>query len=68
MELVVTATESSPPSSVNLPVRKSYPILQVVDVQGVKCEDKYMMTDPAVHCLKFQPKFGTTNLSHEGMK
>ena len=40
--------------------------LMVVDLQGVDRDDKYILTDPSVHCK--EPRFGLTNLGDYGME
>ena len=40
--------------------------LMVVDLQGVDRDDKYILTDPSVHCK--EPRFGLTNLGAYGME
>ncbi len=38
-----------------------------VDIQGVEKADKYILTDPAVHCADFRDKFGDANRAEKGM-
>ena len=40
--------------------------LMVVDLQGVDRDDKYILTDPSVHCK--EPRFGLTNFGDYGME
>ena len=40
--------------------------LHVIDLQGVDRSDKYILTDPCIHC--YEPRFGNTNLGVVGMK
>ena len=40
--------------------------LIVVDLQGVDRENKYILTDPSIHCQ--DPKFGNTNLGKVGIE
>ena len=40
--------------------------LIVVDLQGVDRENKYILTDPSIHCQ--DPKFGNTNLGKIGIE
>ena len=40
--------------------------LNVIDLQGVDRSDKYILTDPCIHC--YEPRFGNTNLGQVGMK
>ena len=40
--------------------------LLVVDLQGVDRENKYILTDPSIHCE--DPKFGNTNLGIVGIE
>ena len=40
--------------------------LMVVDLQGVDRVDKYILTDPSVHCK--EPRFGLTNLGDVGIQ
>ena len=40
--------------------------LMVVDLQGVDRDDKYILTDPSIHCK--EPRFGLTNLGNYGME
>ncbi|EFA77642.1 hypothetical protein PPL_12249 [Heterostelium album PN500] len=38
----------------------------VVDIQGVKIDKGYLLTDPAIHCT-YVRRFGATNLGKPGM-
>ncbi|EFA77644.1 protein serine/threonine kinase [Heterostelium album PN500] len=38
----------------------------VVDIQGVKIDKGYLLTDPAIHCINVR-RFGATNLGKPGM-
>ena len=40
--------------------------LMVVDLQGVDRDDRYILTDPSIHCK--EPRFGLTNLGNYGME
>ena len=40
--------------------------LMVVDLQGVDRDDKYILTDPSIHCK--EPRFGLANLGNYGME
>ena len=40
--------------------------LAIVDLQGVDDGRDFILTDPAIHCIK--PGFGSTNLGDEGIK
>ena len=42
--------------------------LQVVDLQGVKNGDSYILTDPSIHCKLNSNHFGRTDLGQEGMR
>ncbi|CAD7696787.1 unnamed protein product [Ostreobium quekettii] len=47
--------------------------LMVVDLQGLKASEGYMLTDPAIHCKELctmdgRYLFGTTNLGQKGME
>lgn len=45
---------------------KSAKYLMVVDLQGIDKGDKYLLTDPAIHCEDVM-RFGATNLSEDGI-
>lgn len=40
--------------------------LMVVDIQGVRSGEEFILTDPAIHCVATE-KFGQTNLGEAGM-
>ena len=40
--------------------------LMVIDLQGVDRDDKYILTDPSIHCK--EPRFGLKNLGNFGVE
>ncbi|CAG8550044.1 15680_t:CDS:2, partial [Dentiscutata erythropus] len=40
--------------------------LIITDLQGIELKDKFILTDPAIHCTDFL-RFGRTNLGIEGI-
>ena len=40
--------------------------LIVVDLQGIKENDQFILSNPSIHCI--EPKFGRTNIGETGIK
>ena len=39
----------------------------VVDIQGVLRRNRYVLTDPAIHCTCANRRYGDTNLGQDGI-